>query len=100
MQLLLAYVGAPRYEGPEFDQQLVDKDARVLYKAGEKRFGTDEKTFIQIFSERSKAHLVAVSSVYRNLYGHTLKKVNILLIASHFSLLWVFLSLSPHCSAF
>ncbi|XP_010271155.1 PREDICTED: annexin D5 [Nelumbo nucifera] len=73
-KLLLAYLSKPRYEGPEVDRAMVEKDAKALYKAGEKKLGTDEKTFIQIFSERSCAHLAAVSSVYKDHYGNSLKK--------------------------
>ncbi|KAK2986652.1 hypothetical protein RJ640_010108 [Escallonia rubra] len=74
-QLLLAYVTTPRYEGPEVDRMAVEKDAKALFKAGEKRLGTDEKTFRSIFSERSRAHLAAVSAAYHNMYGNSLKKV-------------------------
>lgn len=73
-KLLLAYVSIPRSEGPEFDKLLVDQDARALYKAGEKRWGTDETTFRSMFSERSRAHLAAVSSTYKIMYGNTLRK--------------------------
>lgn len=73
--MLLAYVSAIRYEGPEFDRAMVEHDAKALYKAGEKKLGTDEKTFIRIFSERSWAHLAAVDSTYRSIYGTSLKKV-------------------------
>ncbi|KAK4752634.1 hypothetical protein SAY87_021432 [Trapa incisa] len=73
-KLLLAYVTIPRYEGMETDSATVEMDATILYKAGEKRFGTDEKTFIKIFSERSRAHMAAVSSAYHNKYGNSLKK--------------------------
>lgn len=73
-KLLLAYVTRPRYEGPEVDRVMVEKDAKALFKAGEKRLGTDEKTFIQIFSERSRAHLAAVDSAYHHMYGNSLKK--------------------------
>ncbi|KAI4313647.1 hypothetical protein L6164_026606 [Bauhinia variegata] len=73
-KLLIEYVTTPRYEGPEFDDVLVEKDAKELYKAGEKRIGTDEKTFIRIFSERSSTHLAAVSQVYQNSHKHTLEK--------------------------
>ncbi|ERN11026.1 annexin D5 [Amborella trichopoda] len=73
-KLLLTYIAGSRYEGPEFDQAMADKDATDLYKAGERRLGTDEKTFICIFSERSKAHLLAVASSYRRMYGKKLKK--------------------------
>nr|GEV53044.1 annexin D5-like [Tanacetum cinerariifolium] len=65
-------------ERPEFDRLLVDQDARVLYKAGEKRWGTNKTTFRSIFSERSRVHLAAVSSTYRIRYGNTLRKVHII----------------------
>ncbi|KAI9087392.1 hypothetical protein K1719_030712 [Acacia pycnantha] len=71
---LLAYVSIPRYEGPEVSREIAEKDAKALYKAGEKKFGTDEKTFIQIFSERSRPQLNATNSCYHELYGHSLKK--------------------------
>jgi hypothetical protein len=54
---------------------MVEKDAKALYKAGEKKLGTDEKIFIHIFSERSRAHMAAVDSAYHDFYGHPLKKV-------------------------
>lgn len=73
-KLLLAYLSTPRHEGPEVNREIAEKDAKVLYKAGEKKLGTDEKTFIHIFSERSAAHLAAVSSYYHDMYGHSLKK--------------------------
>ncbi|PKI53471.1 hypothetical protein CRG98_026161 [Punica granatum] len=73
-KLLLAYVTVPRYEGVEVDRMTVEMDAKALFKAGEKKLGTDEKTFIRIFSERSRAHMAAVSSAYYNMYGNSLKK--------------------------
>ncbi|GFP86556.1 annexin d5 [Phtheirospermum japonicum] len=73
-KLLLAYVSAMRYEGPEVDRAMAEHDAKALYKAGERKLGTDEKTFIQIFSGRSRAHLAAVSSAYHSMYGKSLKK--------------------------
>ncbi|XP_011000708.1 PREDICTED: annexin D5-like isoform X1 [Populus euphratica] len=73
-KLLLAYVSTPRYEGREVDRNMAEKDAKALYKAGEKRLGTDEKTFIRVFSERSAAHLAAVDSAYHSMYGNSLKK--------------------------
>ncbi|XP_072980204.1 annexin D5 [Typha angustifolia] len=73
-KLLLAYIGKRRYEGPEVDPAMVNKDAKELFKAGEKRLGTDEKTFNHIFSERSRAHLAAVASAYHHTYGRSLEK--------------------------
>lgn len=66
----------PWNEGLEVDRQMVENDAKALYKAGEKRLGTDERTFIRIFCERSRAHLAYVASVYHSIYGNSLKKVN------------------------
>ncbi|KAL1807628.1 hypothetical protein DCAR_0727007 [Daucus carota subsp. sativus] len=73
-KLLLAYLTTPRHEGPEVDRSMVEHDAKALYKAGEKKLGTDEKTFIRIFSERSRAHLAAVSATYHNIYDRKLEK--------------------------
>lgn len=77
-QILLAYVGIPRYEGPEVDPTIVTHDAKDLYKAGEKKLGTDEKTFIRIFTERSWAHMAAVASAYHHMYDRSLEKVTLL----------------------
>ncbi|XP_075518631.1 annexin D5-like isoform X3 [Primulina tabacum] len=74
-ELLLAYMNAIRYEGTEVDWAMAEQDATSLYKAGEKKVGTDENTFIRIFCERSRAHLAAVSSAYNRLYGRSLQKV-------------------------
>ncbi|XP_075518630.1 annexin D5-like isoform X2 [Primulina tabacum] len=74
-KLLLAYMNAIRYEGTEVDWAMAEQDATSLYKAGEKKVGTDENTFIRIFCERSRAHLAAVSSAYNRLYGRSLQKV-------------------------
>jgi len=75
VKLLLAYVSTPHQEGPEFDREIAEKDAKVLYKTAEKKLGSNEKTFVQIFSERSGTHLAAVNSIYHDMYGHSLKKV-------------------------
>ncbi|KAF5819944.1 putative annexin [Helianthus annuus] len=73
-KILLACVNKPRYEGMEVDREMAAKDAKELYKAGEKKLGTDEKVFVQIFSERSRAHLVAINTCYHDMYGGSLKK--------------------------
>ncbi|XP_042413560.1 annexin D5-like [Zingiber officinale] len=73
-KLLLAYIGTGRYEGHEVDPHKASKDAKDLFKAGERRLGTDEKTFIHIFSERSRAQLAAVASYYDHTYGNKLEK--------------------------
>lgn len=73
-----------RYDGPEVDRARVEHDAMSLFKAGEKKLGTDEKTFIHIFSERSRAHLAAVASAYHSMYGNSLTKVKLLFLAALF----------------
>ena len=64
-----------RFEGPSFDPIMVAKDAKDLFKAGEKKLGTDEKVFIRIFSERSSAQLAAIAFAYHDTYGSSLEKV-------------------------
>ncbi|KAK6242448.1 hypothetical protein SCA6_007837 [Theobroma cacao] len=72
-KLLLAFISTSRYEGPEYDEIVVQNDAKALHKAA-KKFGLEEKTFIQIFSERSRAHLAAVSICYQKMYKKPLEK--------------------------
>lgn len=92
LQLLLAYVSTQRYEGLEVDKEMAVRDAKHLYKAGEKKLGTDEKTFIHIFSERSRANLAAIASAYHDMYGNSLKKVYCFCILVYFP--FFFFSLS------
>ncbi|XP_048230611.1 annexin D5 isoform X2 [Ricinus communis] len=73
-ELLLAYINVSRYEGPEMDRVLVENDAKTMHKLGEKKFGMDDKILIQIFSERSRSHLVALASTYQKLYGKELRR--------------------------
>ena len=74
---MVAYVSTPRYEGLELEREIAMKDSKAVFKAGEKKLGTDEKTFIHIFSERSRAQLAAIISAYHDMYGNSLKKVYI-----------------------
>lgn len=46
--------------------------AKRLYKAGEGKFGTDEKTFIDVFSSHGPLVLQQVSQQYLNQHGRTL----------------------------
>ncbi|KAK4567226.1 hypothetical protein RGQ29_003154 [Quercus rubra] len=58
----------------EFDREIAVKDSKALFKAGEKKLGNDEKTFIHIFSERSRAQLAAIIFACHDMYGNSLKK--------------------------
>ncbi|XP_058079368.1 annexin D5-like isoform X1 [Magnolia sinica] len=73
-KLLIACLNAERDEGTVANQSLAEEDAKKLYKEGEGKWGTDEKTFIHIFTQRNRAHLAAVASVYQHLYGNSLAK--------------------------
>ncbi|CAL5006132.1 unnamed protein product [Urochloa decumbens] len=75
-RLLLAYLAIPRPEGHGewVDPSLAALDARELYKAGERRLGTDERAFIRVFSERSWAHLAAVARAYHHMYDRSLER--------------------------
>ncbi|XP_058079225.1 annexin D5-like isoform X1 [Magnolia sinica] len=73
-KLLIACLNAERDEGTVANQSLVEEDAKKLYKDGEGKWGTDEKTFIRIFTQRNRVHLAAVASVYHRLYGNSLAK--------------------------
>ncbi|XP_076906139.1 annexin D5-like [Bidens hawaiensis] len=73
-KILLAFLSKPRDESMEVDMEMAANDAKALYKAGEKKLGTDEKVFVQIFSERNRAHLVAINTCYHDMYGGSLKK--------------------------
>jgi len=53
----------------------VDRDVEALYKAGEKRLGTDDSTFIQIFTTRTPEHLAKVAAGYEAKYKKKLKDV-------------------------
>ncbi|RLM60491.1 annexin D5-like [Panicum miliaceum] len=73
-RLLLAYLAIPRCEGGAADQAAAALDARDLYRAGERRLGTDERAFIRVFSERGWAHLAAVARAYRHMYDRSLEE--------------------------
>ncbi|EFJ12441.1 hypothetical protein SELMODRAFT_124402 [Selaginella moellendorffii] len=73
-KLLLAFASGQRPEGPHVDMHLADADARELYRAGEGRLGTDESTFIRIFSTRSAAQLHAAFAAYKHLYKRDIDK--------------------------
>lgn len=77
-RLLEAIINGKRPSEPtspaDIDVRLARADAESLYKAGEKRLGTDEKTFVEIFSTRSRAHLAATSLAYADRTGRSLER--------------------------
>lgn len=43
-RLLVAQINAGRDENPTFDRTAAKRDAKALFEAGEKKWGTDEST--------------------------------------------------------
>jgi annexin D len=75
-RLLLAYLAvARREEAPaEVDAAAAAQDARDLFRAGERRLGTDERAFVRVFSQRSAAHMAAVARAYEHMYDRPLDR--------------------------
>jgi len=64
---LLACFGDGRKGGVNKDK--VAKDVVALYNAGEKKWGTDEDTFINLIAGQPRAHVEAVALEYGMKYG-------------------------------
>lgn len=65
-KILVAVMQAAREEKTDVDQAQVDSDATMLYAAGEARLvGVDDAPFIQILTNRSGAHLIALNEHYK-----------------------------------
>nr|XP_033780382.1 annexin A1-like [Geotrypetes seraphini]XP_033780391.1 annexin A1-like [Geotrypetes seraphini]XP_033780400.1 annexin A1-like [Geotrypetes seraphini] len=71
---LLALAKGERSEDRMVNEQLVDKDARALYEAGENKKGTDVPVFIDIFTSRSFKHLQRVFQSYCKYSKHDVNK--------------------------
>jgi len=54
------------------DQNLAAKDAQLLFNAGEKKYGTDETTFLSILASRNIYQLRATFAAYEKLAKKTL----------------------------
>lgn len=64
-RLLVSCVQGNRSEDPNVDRAKAHKEAEELYKAGEKKWGTDESKFNQILALRSYPQLRATFEEYR-----------------------------------
>ena len=73
-KLLVSLLYSQRSQNQVPNQQQCMIDAQNLYKAGEKRWGTDESVFNQIFSTRSNAEIACINQCYINLRGKGLDK--------------------------
>ena len=77
LQLLIACLDdkTARDEGTNVDPKMAEEDAKQLYKDGEKIWGTNKKTFVEIFTKRNRPQLAAVDVAYEKLYGRSLEEV-------------------------
>ena len=72
--LLVALLQCDRSTNQNPDPIMCEADAQALYAAGEGRWGTDEPTFIKIFSKRSAAEIVMINDFYTKSRGKGLLK--------------------------
>ncbi len=59
-KVLMELLKCKRDESMVVNEREAEADADTFYRAGEKRLGTDDSTFIKILTSRSLAHLAAV----------------------------------------
>uniref|UniRef100_UPI0037E98420 annexin A3a isoform X2 n=1 Tax=Semicossyphus pulcher TaxID=241346 RepID=UPI0037E98420 len=71
--LLLLAEGA-RDESTEVESEKAEEDAKTLYDAGEKKWGTDESKFVDILCHRSIPHLRQTLVHYNTISGTTLQQ--------------------------
>ncbi|XP_051551626.1 annexin A3a [Myxocyprinus asiaticus] len=71
---ILMLAEAARDESTSVNADQAREDAKALYKAGEKRLGTDESKFIEILCKRSIPQLRQTLVEYKNVSGKTLQQ--------------------------
>ncbi|KAM9742833.1 annexin A3a [Menidia menidia] len=71
---LLVLAEGNRDEGDTVDMEKAKEDAKTLYDAGEKKWGTDESKFIDILCHRSVPQLKQTFVEYKNISGKTLQQ--------------------------
>ena len=71
-KLLVAMINAKRETTQTVDLSKAKEDAKILYDAGEAKWGTNEEAFITIFATRSPPYLRAVFSQYKGLANKTI----------------------------
>ena len=70
--VMLTLSSAFRSENVNPNQAECEQKADQLYKAGEKRLGTDEKVFYDIFTRTSPEELKAIDAIYTKKHNHGL----------------------------
>ncbi|KAB5518496.1 hypothetical protein PHYPO_G00166660 [Pangasianodon hypophthalmus] len=71
-QLLVVLLQASRQQGVQ--EATIQSDAKALFEAGEKKFGTDEEQFVTILGNRSAEHLRSVFVQYMKLAGFQIEE--------------------------
>ena len=71
-KLLVALINAKRGMTQTVDLNKAKADAKLLYEAGEAKWGTNEEQFLTIFSASSPAHLRAVFKEYQLIANKTI----------------------------
>ncbi|GAA6233577.1 annexin A3 isoform X1 [Lates japonicus] len=71
---LLLLVEGKRDESTTVDTEQAKKDAKTLYEAGEKKWGTDESKFVDILCQRSIPQLRQTLVEYKDISGKTLQQ--------------------------
>lgn len=66
-RLLVGLVQANRSDSSEIDRNKAHQDAKAMYEAGEKKWGTDESRFNVVLVSRSYAQLRATFEEYRKI---------------------------------
>ncbi|XP_055333553.1 annexin A6-like [Paramacrobiotus metropolitanus] len=74
-RILVACLTGNRQEGPYVDLAKAKQDAEALYKAGPKKWGTDEATFIAVFAMRSHAQLAVTFEEFKKIANTDIEKV-------------------------
>ena len=68
-KLLLSLLQCQRRNVVQPDMAGCQQDAAALYQAGEGKWGTDEDTFVRIFSTRSPSELALINQYYKQNAG-------------------------------
>ena len=69
---MLTLASAFRSQNGNPNQQECQQKADDLFKAGEKRLGTDEKVFYNILTQSSPAELMLIDQIYMRAHNHGL----------------------------
>nr|XP_040025093.1 annexin A3-like [Gasterosteus aculeatus aculeatus]XP_040025094.1 annexin A3-like [Gasterosteus aculeatus aculeatus] len=73
-EALLLLAEGKRDESAAVDAEKAKKDAKTLYDAGEKKWGTDESKFVDVLCRRSVPQLRQTLLEYKNVSGKTLQQ--------------------------